>query len=361
MNKKLKVIVCGTTFGQYYLAALKLLKEEFEIVGLLANGSERSKLCAEKYNIPLFTSTSGLPADVNLACVVIRSGAIGGSGTEIALELLEHKINVIQEQPIHPRDLESCYRAARKNKVHFMTGDLYPNMTEVRRFINCACELNKLDSPVYINASFCPQVSYPAMDILMRALPSIRTWEIEALNQNIGPFDILTAKLGGIPVTIEYNNQINPHDPDNYMHLLHNLVIVYESGRLTLEDTFGPVIWKPRMHIPTSLYNPNSEQNITPAHLLENSIEILGDYRERSFDTVITKEWPIAIARDLLSVRDLILDGANANRKAQQEVLCSKQWSEMTKIFGYARFLSENKTRHHHISFDSIRSFADNI
>lgn len=40
--KKLRVIVCGSTFGQYYIRALQTVPDEFEVVGLLANGSNVS-------------------------------------------------------------------------------------------------------------------------------------------------------------------------------------------------------------------------------------------------------------------------------------------------------------------------------
>lgn len=81
--KKLRVIVCGSTFGQYYIRALQTVPDEFEVVGLLANGSNRSKLCADFYHVPLYTQIEDIP-EVDIACVVIRSRAVGGSGTDIA-------------------------------------------------------------------------------------------------------------------------------------------------------------------------------------------------------------------------------------------------------------------------------------
>lgn len=39
--------------------------------------------------------------DFDMACVVIRSTAVGGKGTEIAGALLEKGIHVIQEHPVH--------------------------------------------------------------------------------------------------------------------------------------------------------------------------------------------------------------------------------------------------------------------
>lgn len=145
--------------------SMVMWKYEFEVVGLLANGSNRSKLCADFYHVPLYTQIEDIP-EVDIACVVIRSRAVGGSGTDIAEYFLNKKVHVIQEQPIHPKDMEVCYRAAKKNHVLFQMGDLYPNLIEVENFIKCARYLNKKENPLYLRASFSPQVSYPANSVM---------------------------------------------------------------------------------------------------------------------------------------------------------------------------------------------------
>lgn len=47
--KKLKVIVCGSTFGQLYLKALRYSPEKFQLIGILGTGSDRTLRCAEEY------------------------------------------------------------------------------------------------------------------------------------------------------------------------------------------------------------------------------------------------------------------------------------------------------------------------
>lgn len=61
MTSKIKTIVCGSTFGQFYIDALMKYSEFFEIAGLYARGSERSIELAKRYGIPLFTSIKGIP------------------------------------------------------------------------------------------------------------------------------------------------------------------------------------------------------------------------------------------------------------------------------------------------------------
>lgn len=350
--KKMRVIVCGSTFGQYYIRALKTVQDEFEIVGLLANGSSRSKLCADFYHVPLYTHIEDVP-EVDIACVVIRSRAVGGNGTDMAEYFLNKKIHVIQEQPIHTRDVEECYRVAKKNHVLFQVGDLYPNLIEVENFIKCARYLNEKEAPLYLRASFCPQVSYPAIDIMSRILPSVHMWKVKSITKGVGPFEVLLGEIGKVPVLIEYHNQVNPNDPDNYMHLLHSFSIFYSSGHLTLEDTFGPVLWKPRMHVPKELYMPNADPDYPP-YMLENSIENIGLLRKRSYKDIITEEWPVAISKDLLKMKQLILTGDNGNQSAQQGLLRSKKWSEMTKYFGYAELV--NNEVHHYLPFKDLNA-----
>ena len=42
--KKLKVIVCGSTFGQLYLKALRSSPEKFQLIGILVKGSDRTQI-----------------------------------------------------------------------------------------------------------------------------------------------------------------------------------------------------------------------------------------------------------------------------------------------------------------------------
>ena len=108
MMQRIKTIVCGSTFGQYYIDALKKYDEFFEVIGLLARGSRRSVTLAEKNGIPLFTDIDKIPENIVLACVVIRSEGVGGEGCEVAQRLMEKGIHIIQEQPIYLKTLWSA-------------------------------------------------------------------------------------------------------------------------------------------------------------------------------------------------------------------------------------------------------------
>jgi len=352
---KSKVVVCGSAFGQFYIRALQSMPEEFELVGLFAKGSERSRKCAKTYGIPLYTRFEDIPP-VDLACVVLSSRTIGGFGTDYAVRFLEKGTNVIHEQPNHPKDLSACLRVAKKNGTYFKTSDLYLKLPEVARFIRIATELNKQEKPLYVKAAFSPQVAFPAMDILSHALPSLHSIIFEKTMEKVGPFDIMTGKIGGIPIIIEYNNQVNPDDRDNYSHLFHNFAFVYESGRLILEDTFGPVLWKPRMHAPKELYDPD-RQNQLPAYIQENSIEILGHFTPKTFDKILLRDWEKAIAETLLDFKKMFVEKISLAPSAQQELIYSKRWAELTNAFGFAKII--HPAGHHYIPSQTIQNFSE--
>ncbi|MGR3779425.1 Gfo/Idh/MocA family oxidoreductase [Bacillus paramycoides] len=335
---KLRTVVCGSRFGQFYIEALKGLSDKFELVGLLAKGSARSQKCADSYGIPLYTEIEQLPKEIDLACVVLRSGVMGGKGTEVSMQLLERGIHVIQEQPVHHKDLASCFRVAQRHGVYFHTGDLYVNLPSVRRFIACAQEMLEHQSACYIDVSCATQVSYPLMHILFKALPTIRPWKIDHVIRDVGPLQVLTGTLGKIPIILRAHNEVDPNDPDNHLHLLHRLIIGVDGGSLTLMDIHGPVVWHPRLHVPGRHHIPRGLSIETPENMLENSTQTLGPMSINNYKEILMREWPKAIGQDLLAMRDIIQGGnvrTASEKQGQQELLCSRQWQELMNALGY--------------------------
>lgn len=362
VNRKLRTVVCGSRFGQFYLEAVKALPDQFELVGLLAKGSERSRTCAKRNGIPLYTNVDQLPDDVDLACVVLRSTVMGGNGTELSTQLLAKGIHVISEEPIHHKDLALCLKLSRQHGVQFMTGDLYVHLPAVRRFIACAQTILAQQPALYIEAACATQVSFPLMHILQEALPSIRPWKINHVIKDEGPFQLLVGQLGHIPITLRAHNEVDPDDADNHLHLLHRVTIGVAGGSLSLVDTHGPVVWQPRLHVP-DLPDIHGELSMSPpAHMLASSTEILGPHETPSYRDILTKLWPRAIGRDLLAMRDMILgqvDKAVIESRAQQDLLCSRQWQDWTQALGYPVLRSHDS--HAPLSLAALKEAASSV
>ena len=170
-EKPLKVLVCGTNFGRVYLKGLERCGDKFKIAGIFSHGSTQSKQEAEKYGVPLITDLNEVSKkDFDMACVVIRSTAVGGKGTEIAGALLEKGIHVIQEHPVHYNDIVKLLKVAKENNCVYQVNSFYPNVKNVQEFIVKSNKLLKKSRPTYIDATCSTQVLFPMISILGKAL-----------------------------------------------------------------------------------------------------------------------------------------------------------------------------------------------
>lgn len=348
MIQKIKTIVCGSTFGQYYIEALRKYSELFELVGLYARGSKRSIELANRNNIILYTSINEIPKDVLLACVVIRSEGVGGDGCALAIKLMERGIHVIQEQPVYQKNIKECYKVAKKYHAIYNIGDLYIKLPSVKRFVKMAQKICSLDSLKYMSLMFCTQVAYPALAILIEAVPSFKEWKKISVKKENGPFDIITGLAGNVSMTIEFNNQINPQKPDDFMYILHKFSLFFGSGILSLEDTFGPVTWRPRIYIE----NYGNEE-MSDCRLNEISYALLEDYEEKQINQIFEKEWIDAIGLELLEMKKQIENKKLDYKRAQKDFLVAKLWEDLYRISGYANLVEEEN--YTYISIDTIR------
>jgi thiazolinyl imide reductase len=334
-EKKIRTVVCGSTFGQFYMEALKSMPSQFEVVGLLANGSIRSRQCADFYGVPLFKNVEELdrlPEKIDLACVVLRSGVLGGKGTDISLAFIERGIHVLQEHPVHQNDMAMCLRSAKQKKIIFMIGNMYIYLPAFKRFAACAGALFKQQKALYLDIALATQVSFPMIHMLLNILPEIRPFKINHVIKDSGPFQLVTGKWGNLPMTIRVHNEINPNDPDNYLHLLHSFSIGFAGGSLSLTDTHGPVVWRPQLHIPRQgVLGKLSGQ----FHLNPRSTVILGPAAPPPYRDILVKQWPGAIVKDLEMVKAIIEKKINAEKRTQQELVCAQHWHTLTNTLGY--------------------------
>ena len=340
-DRKIKAIVCGTTFGQFYCEALRLMQNEIEFDGILSTGSERSKKCAQAYGVKSYTSVEELGEEIQLACVAVRSGVLGGNGTELAVSLLERGISVIQEQPVHYKDAERCIRAAKKNNVLYRIGDLYEFLPNVRCFIESAKAVCSVSKPIYLDIGGASQVTYPLVRILSEALPSMRPFEIKQISRESHPYDAVSASIGGITTLMQIQNEVAPDDPDNFMHYLHRITLMTEHGRLCLEDTTGGVVWYGQMFVPVhenvilQEYSPEKGQ-MSSAQCIR-----LYEVQEQSFLEVFRTQWIPAIAEDIRGMLRMCREGTSAEISSYytKTVHSAKIWQSLTSELGFPELI----------------------
>lgn len=324
----LRVLVCGATFGRFYLEGIRSRPDAYRPAGLLARGGPRAVRLAERYGLPLYTTVDELPAGIDVACVVVRSGVVGGPGSELAEALLTRGIHVLQEQPVHHDELVTLLRTAARRGVHYRLNPFYRHIEPVARFLAAATRLRARQQPMFVDAACAIQVAYPMVDILGQALGGLRPWRIDEVDAGGGPFRTVQGTVARVPVTLRVQNQIHPDDPDNHAHLLHRVTIGTRGGVLTLTDAHGLVLWSPRMHVGRT---PDGDL------LLDDSLDLpataaLGPATAPSQREVMATVWPRAVAAALDGLRAAI-DGGPPTENQFALGACAL-WQEVTSRLG---------------------------
>jgi pyochelin biosynthetic protein PchG len=341
----LRIVVCGTAFGQVYLEALRQKGPPFELIGILARGSKRSRCCAAFYQVPLFTKVEELPSNIDLACVVVRGSLLGGKGTELALSLMARGIHVLQEHPVHHDELAECLRQARLLQVQYQLNSFYPYLPTVRRFVKAAEVLLSQRRALYIDAAVSFQVSFALLDILRITLGKARPWAIASVHPprqarsrsaEQTPFTSLDGAFGGVPLSLRVQNQLRPSDPDDTLHLLHRITLGSEAGELTLASTHGPLIWGARPAIPREIRDADTTslfaEEVAPSD--DTCTALIGPAEESSQHSLFHTLWPDAARRALLELRQFILNGDDPLRRGQHHLTLCRIWQNIAQELG---------------------------
>jgi pyochelin biosynthesis protein PchG len=353
------VVVCGALFGQVYLRAFEIPGLPLRLAGILARGSDRSRAVAAHHGVPLYTEIEHLPDEVRMAAVVVRGGLLGGPGVELAKSLMARGIHVLQEHPLHHDELADCLRTARRHGVTYHLNPFYTNTAPVRRFLGAVGELLRRQPPRYIDAACGFQVAYSLLDILGQTLGKVRPWAFgdlpplpagtaTATSLDV-PFRSLDGVIGGVPVTLRIQNQMDPADPDNYAHLMHRVIVGTEAGNLELVGTHGPIVWSPRPDFPRAVRDPaarphfdyrDANAEALASHLDVPSAGVLGPPDAPSYRDTFERVWPAGVAHALLRLRRDALAGDPATRRGQYHLTLCQLWQEITTRLGPPELLS---------------------
>lgn len=277
---------------------------------------------------------TGSKKDFDMACVVIRSTAVGGKGTEIAGALLEKGIHVIQEHPVHYNDIVKLLKVAKENNCVYQVNSFYPNVKNVQEFIVKSNKLLKKSRPTYIDATCSTQVLFPMISILGKALSGFHTWKLQTIDSvnSKFPFKVLSGEIRGIPAIVKIQNQLDPKDPDNNGFLLHRIVLGTTEGSLCLDNSNGLVIWNPQMYVPHAegvldMYGNNSYVELPVS-------EVADGVRNTTYAEVYKELWPEGIVCALNDFARAITDNSQKNIMAQQMLTISEIWKDLSEKIG---------------------------
>jgi thiazolinyl imide reductase len=240
--KRLRVLVCGTNYGRIYLDAIALKPSRYELAGILAVGSARSRKVAAQHRAPLFHNVEELPGDIHLACA-----AMGSSGSDAVLALLDRGIHVVCEHPLRPAYLDAALARASKQNLCFHLNAHLAMLPAARKFIaECRSLLNG-KPPAFVSVMATDRSLYATTDLLRHLLQDSPVFHLESRSV-IPQFTILNGSFGPtgtsfqIQGSMSSDGTIRPDGGPGYL-VDCRVAVATSAGMLTLMSINGPVVW----------------------------------------------------------------------------------------------------------------------
>lgn len=292
MKKRIRVLLCGTVFGQIYLRGV-LKNSAYELKGILSTGSSQSRALAKEHNIRLHTDIKEISAEeYDLALVVIRSGIVGGKGNQVALELLQKGISVVQEQPVHADEAIMFYKMAIEKKVYYSVNTFYKTLPASIVFQNKAKELKRKEKIGCMDGACSMPVLLPFLDQICRIIGGVHPYHIDIKkSMRIRTKAVITVDICGVECLLRINDSLNKYDIENNAYLLNACNVMYKSGNLMLTEVNGQVVFVPRPYV----VEEYMKQETVDSERDCNGSEILYDVSGKRFGELYKDEWPDAV------------------------------------------------------------------
>ncbi|MFV2085536.1 Gfo/Idh/MocA family oxidoreductase [Micromonospora sp. LOL_021] len=331
MSTPLRVLVCGTNFGRFYLRAVADLAPDLVLAGVLSRGGTASRALADEYGVPHHNNLDTIGAgEIDIACVVVGSTISGGAGTDLARALLARGVHVLQEHPVHHDELVDCLRAARHHGVQYRVNAHYRHVEPVRRFLAAAARLRSREKLVFVDAVSPVHVLHPFVDVLGAALGGLRPWRVDEAVA-VGSLRSVTGQVGGVPLTLRVHHELDPADRDNHALFWHRISLGTRAGALTLADTHGPVLWTPTLHADR---DTDGRLVFTGGQLDQPGSAPLPGTAAGTQRDVFDRLWPQAVRRALREFTAAVRRGDDPLRSAQYDITACRIWSQLAARLG---------------------------
>lgn len=303
MKNKIRVLLCGTVFGQIYLRGV-LLNENFQLSGILSQGSEQSREIAKACQQPVYTDINKISSDeFDLAFVVIRSGIVGGEGSQVAQILLHKNISVIQEQPVHKEEAIENYKIAIKHNVFYKVHTFYAYLPVSRIFYEKTCELKEKSKIYSIDGACSLPVLLPFIDQIGRILGGIHPYCLDY--EHCFQTDIqnyICGTIKGVPFMFRIQSHMNAEHLKKYAYLLNEINVMTGMGNLKLTEVNGQVVWVSKPYI--------AEEYLKQKEIDEfrnvNGSELLYDAGGKRYSELYESVWPEAVNNFLIENEERI-------------------------------------------------------
>lgn len=260
----MQLLLCGTNYGSSYLRALWHAPGPWRLGGVLSRGSTRSRQLARQAGVAHYTAVDQVPrGSIDAACVAVP----GDAGTALTEAWLARGVAVLAEHPLDAEPIEQALDLALAHRVPFHVNSHFGDLETIAPWIEHVRRLCAASPPRFVHAQVNPRTLYSVIDILARALGSLDPASIAAVEGPAGsPLRLLQGTLGhrAVPMALQCQHQVSQLDDGSATLISHQIGITFDSGTLLLGDTFGPVVWIPRL-TPETVWQQPAWSNLGPA------------------------------------------------------------------------------------------------
>jgi pyochelin biosynthesis protein PchG len=149
------------------------------------------------------------------------------------------------------------------------------------------------------------------------------------------PFRSVDGLVGGVPLTLRVQNEMDPSDPDNHAHVDHRIALGFEGGSLTLHGTHGPLVLSERPRYPHGPRDPGSAPHFGRARgdAAAPSARALGAAAAPGYEEAFHALWPAAVRHALGELRTAI-EAGDCTPRGQAHLATCLLWQDLTAQLG---------------------------
>jgi NAD-dependent oxidoreductase involved in siderophore biosynthesis len=169
----------------------------------------------------------------------------------IALNLLKRKIAVLCEHPRTTQFLKKAIRCSESSNSIFHIHGHFTETPSAKIFLQACAKAGQANSAVFLSALGNARTLYSLVDILSHAFGDLEPCSLKMLTSTAASnrrafekvaFQIIHGRIAGIPSVFQSQSSILTED-HGWEPVSHHLTIGFPTGKLTMLESFGPVIW----------------------------------------------------------------------------------------------------------------------
>ena len=351
MTQPKRIIIVGAKFGELYLNHFIEPNSGLELAGIVSTGSQRANNLADSFGVPHYDDINSLPEDIDIACVVVRASVIGGQGSLLVEQLLKKYIHVLQEHPVSVIEFNRHIALAQRHNVQYRVHSFYAATPAGATFINAANQVKAQLGEVATHGTVTTsrQLLYSSLDFLLQSLDEHEQITAKYLGRH-HHFDLINLICQHGEYLLKLQNYLDPADPDMHNLVMHNILLGWPSGYLSIVDSHGPVTWSPTLHVRNHLENSLS--------LYQTASISTGDYLHQTTTSTLYKgghSWldcfeklgPQGVGDTLNELQGLI-EGRETNQalKLEHQRSLALLWENILELVGKQKNISLKPTPH---------------